>query len=138
MNNILLVDDNKYVLEALALTLSIYTSGYTILKAKDGREAADILDRLPVAVVLTDIQMPVMNGYKLIDYRNRFHPSVPLLAMTSDLSPEVVEQLRSLGITQCMEKPFDYEVATRLILKNLPHHPSLVPPRENIARLATV
>jgi CheY-like chemotaxis protein len=138
MKNILLVDDNKYVLEALTLTLSSCTGGYKILKAKDGREAADILDRLPVAVVLTDIQMPIMNGYKLIEHRNRFHPSIPLLVMTSDLSPEVVEKLRSLGITRCIEKPFDYEEVTRLILNNLLHHPALISTGENMVRLATV
>ena len=39
MKNILLVDDNKYVLEALTLTLGDYTRGYTILMAKNGRRS---------------------------------------------------------------------------------------------------
>ena len=43
MKNILLVDDNEYILEVLALTLTDPASGYAILKAKNGREAADIL-----------------------------------------------------------------------------------------------
>jgi CheY-like chemotaxis protein len=130
MKNILLVDDNKYVIEALALTLGVSARGYAILKAKNGREAADILDRKPVAVVLTDLAMPVMDGYQLIEYMNRMHPLIPLLAMTSDASSGVVEKLRSLGITHCIEKPFDYEEATRLIMENLSPRPFVMPGRE--------
>ena len=138
MKNILLVDDNKYVLEALALTLGVSARGCALLMAKNGREAADILDRKPVAVVLTDLAMPVMNGYQLIEYMNRMHPSVPLLAMTSDASAGVVEELRSLGITRCIEKPFDYEEATRLIMEYLSPHPCLTPSRKIAARHATM
>jgi CheY-like chemotaxis protein len=138
MKNILLVDDNKYVLEALTLTLGDYTRGYTILMAKNGREAADIVDRKPVAVVLTDLAMPVMNGYQLIEYMNRMHPSIPLLAMTSDASAGVVERLRSLGVMHCIEKPFDYEEATRLIMEYLSPRPHLAPSRNIATRHATV
>ena len=138
MKNILLVDDNKYVLEALALTLGVSARGYALLKAKNGREAADILDRKPVAVVLTDLEMPVMNGYQLIGHRNLVHPFVPILAMTSDLSPEVVERLKSLGITQCIEKPFDYEEVTHLIMGKLPPRPFPMPERKISALHAAV
>ena len=77
MKNILLVDDNKYVLDALALTLDFSARDYEILKARNGLEAMDILDRRPVALVLTDLEMPVMNGYQLIEQKNRLHPSIP-------------------------------------------------------------
>jgi twitching motility two-component system response regulator PilG len=133
MKNILLVDDNNYVLEALALTLNDHARGYAILKAKSGREAADILEQKPVALVLTDLEMPVMNGYQLIEYKNRLHPSIPLLAMTCDASPVVVERLRSLGITRCIEKPFDYEEMTRLIMESLSPLPFRMPEREIFA-----
>jgi len=130
MKNILLVDDNKYVLDALELTLGVSARGYALLKAKNGREAADIVDRKQVAVVLTDLAMPVMNGYQLIEYMNRMHPSIPLLAMTSDASAGVVEKLRSLGIAHCIEKPFNYEEATRLIMEKLSPHPFVMPGSE--------
>ena len=74
--------------------------------------------------------MPVMNGYQLIEYMNRMHPSIPLLAMTSDASAGVVEKLRSLGIAHCIEKPFNYEEATRLIMENLSPRSFLMPGRE--------
>ncbi|HSB33393.1 MAG TPA: response regulator [Nitrospirota bacterium] len=119
MQNILLVDDNKYVLEALALSLGDITRGYAILTAKSGLEALHILVQMPVALVLTDLEMPVMNGYQLIEHKNQLHPSTPLLAMTSNFSPAVASRLRSLGVKHCFEKPFEYEEVTRLIMEYL-------------------
>lgn len=137
MQNILLVDDNKYILEALSLSLGDIVRGYAILTAKNGREALDILDRKPVALVLTDIEMPVMNGIQFIEQKNRLHPSIPLLAMTSDLSPAVASRLRSLGVKRCLEKPFGYEEVTHVIMENLAVPTFPVPGREITARCAT-
>lgn len=119
MKNILLVDDNKYLLDALVLTLRNCIRDCAILTAKNGREAVNILFRNSVDLVLTDIDMPVMNGFELIEHKNRLYPATPLLAMTSNASREVVEKLKSLGITSCMEKPFSYDEITRLVLKSL-------------------
>ena len=119
MRNILLVDDNKYLLDALILTIRDCAGDCAILTAKNGREAADILDRNFVDLVLTDIEMPVMNGFQLIEHKNRTHPAVPLLAMTSDASPMVVDRLRSLGINTCIEKPFGYQEVMNTILGSL-------------------
>lgn len=126
MTGILLVDDNKYVLEALALIFDDYARGHEILKAGNGLEALDILDERPVALILTDIEMPVMNGFQFIEHKNRLHPSTPLVAMTSDLSPAVRSRLRSLGVLRCLEKPFDYEEVTSLITENLAACPVLI------------
>jgi CheY-like chemotaxis protein len=120
MNNILLVDDNKYIIEALAMTLGQYVKDCAVLRAKNGREAVDILKSVPVDLVLTDINMPVMNGYDLIAYRNDRHPALPLVAMTADPAPGVLKRLRALGISECLEKPFDFDSVSRLLLDKLP------------------
>lgn len=130
MQNILLVDDNKYILEALSLTLHDCAKGYAYLMAKNGLEALHILVRRQVDLVLTDLEMPVMNGYMLIKHKNQLHPSTPLLAMTSNFSPAVADRLRSLGVKHCIEKPFDYEEVTRLIMKSLTPPPFMMPGKE--------
>jgi len=124
VKNILLVDDNGYVIDALALTINMACGDCAILKAKDGNEATNILRRTPVDLILTDINMPVMDGFGLIGQRNEHWPEVPLLAMPGDPSPETTRKLSSLGITECLEKPFSYEAVTSLVLKKLaePQH----------------
>ncbi len=130
MKNIVLVDDNRYIVEALALTIAMNDANCNILKAKNGKEAVDILRQVPVDLILTDINMPVMDGFGLIGQRNNHWPHVPLVAMTGDTSPEVMEKLSDLGITDCLEKPFDYEAVTRLLIRKLgklPHVHDLQP-----------
>jgi CheY-like chemotaxis protein len=119
MKNILLVDDNTCILDALALYFAMTARDCAILKARNGKEAADILQNGAVDLVLTDINMPVMDGYELIALRNRLFPRVPLIAMTGDSSPEVMEQLNALGITECLEKPFSFDAVIGMILKKL-------------------
>jgi CheY-like chemotaxis protein len=136
MKNILLVDDNACILEALALTFVMTAGDCTILKAKNGKEAADILQNGAVDLILTDINMPVMDGYELIALKNRLFPRVPLFAMTGDSSPEVMEQLNTLGVTECLEKPFSFDAVTRRILKEL-NEPLHAPNARPAAHLMT-
>jgi len=119
VKNIVLVDDNRYIVEALALTIAMNDANFNILKAKNGKEAVDILREISVDLILTDINMPVMDGFGLIRQRNNHWPHVPLVAMTGDTSPEVMGELSGLGITDCLEKPFDYAAVTRLLIDKL-------------------
>jgi CheY-like chemotaxis protein len=129
MKTVLLVDDNRYVIEAIALTLSIHLACEKILKAPNGREGVDILNSVPVDLILTDLTMPVMDGYGLIEHRNRHFPHVPIVAMTGDPCPAVVQRLDALGVKDCLEKPIDFDVASRLILKILALHHGTPAPR---------
>ncbi len=138
MKTILLVDDNRYVIEALALTLSRHTAYGNILKASNGREGMDTLRDVPVDLVLTDLDMPVMDGYGLIEYRNRRFPYVPVVAMTGDASPDVIRKLNALGVTECLEKPMDFDVVSHLIRKMLALHHGIPVPRIEALQPASV
>jgi CheY-like chemotaxis protein len=137
MKNILLVDDNAGILDTLAQTFSRTTRYCSILQARNGKEAADILRGVPVDLIVTDINMPVMDGYELIAHRNRFYPQVPVVAMTADASPEVMKQLNALGVAECLEKPFRFEAAACMVLKKL-NEPSHAPHSQPAAPLMTV
>lgn len=119
MKNILLAEDNLLVRETLAYALQSSVPECTILKASNGREGMDILRRLPVDLILTDLNMPEADGYELIAYKNSHCPSIPLLVMTCDTSPGVLKRLGAFGVTECLEKPFNYESTFRLIAKKL-------------------
>ncbi len=116
---ILLVDDNEDNTDILATLLSSCLKGVSFRRAENGKEAVEILQTQPVDLILTDIKMPVMDGYQLIEYRNSHHPRLPLVVMTADASREVIRKLNILGITDCLEKPFSYETLARMFLKKL-------------------
>src|SRR5271169_895332 len=105
MNNILLIDDNICILEILTLRLGSCLHDWNILTAQNGSEGTEIMSSLPVSLVLTDLQMPVMDGYGVIDFRNRNYPLIPLIVMSGNLTPEVRKKLKELHVSECVEKP---------------------------------
>lgn len=109
MKTILIVDDNTFILDGLATTFGILLKDYTILTAEDGAQAVKILQSVPVDLILTDLTMPVMDGYRLIEHTKKNCPNIPVLVMTGVYTTDVAKRLSSLGVIRCIEKPFDYE-----------------------------
>jgi CheY-like chemotaxis protein len=73
---------------------------------QNGKEAVGILKSYPVEFVLTDLNMPEMDGYELLRYLRKNYPEMLVFAMTSDLTPEVEERLCLMDVKQPFEKPF--------------------------------
>jgi CheY-like chemotaxis protein len=115
MKKILIVDDHKVLLDAIALFFSCEFPEFAVLKAADGKQAIETMETMTVDLILTDLNMPVVNGYQLIEWVKRNLPSTPVLGMTGVCTPDVVERLGRLGVSFCIEKPFDLaEVALRI------------------------
>ena len=117
--NILLIDDNKYLLDVFVIRLTMYLKNYKILTARSGKGGIDILKSLSVAFVLTDLDMPEMDGYQFIEYAKQHHPATPVFAMSNDCSSAIARRLKALGVTDCIEKPFLVEEVTHRIVKLL-------------------
>ena len=115
MKRILIVDDSKVFLDAISLFFSCQLPECAVLKAANGAQAIETMETMPVDLILTDLNMPVVSGYQLIEYVKKNLPSAPVLGMTSVRTPDVEERLRRLGVPSCIEKPFDLtEVAYRI------------------------
>jgi CheY-like chemotaxis protein len=97
MINVLLVDDNPYDRELIAIMLE--RAGYEIRQARDGREAVAILDIGPVPdIVITDLTMPLMDGPALIR-RLRSHPptaDLPILVVSGDADSHAADAIAPL------------------------------------------
>ncbi len=106
MYNILLIDDNIQLLEVLAASIETPLHDCNILTARNGAEGIALIDSMPVALILTDLDMPVMDGYGVIEHRNKRCPRVPLFVMSGSLSPEIREKLGEMRVSGCIEKPF--------------------------------
>ena len=126
MKRILIVDDNKVFLDALSLFFSCQLPECALLKAANGMQAIEAMETMPVDLILTDLNMPVVSGYQLIEYVKKNLPSAPVLGMTSVRTPDVEERLRRLGVSSCIEKPFDLDEVAHRISAALeqPAHPS--------------
>ncbi len=131
MKTILIVDDNAFILEGLSTTFGILLKDYTILTAEHGMKAIKIMESVPVDLILTDLSMPVMDGYTLMAHAKKNYSHIPLFAMTGVYNADVAERLRPFGVVRCVEKPFDYEELAHEILHELEGRPvASVPDRK--------
>ncbi len=105
---ILLVEDDPALAEAIADTLSL--GGYQVAHAADGEAALATLDREPVDMVLSDVQMAPMDGNTLLRHlRDRFH-GLPVLMMTAYGSVAQAVEAMKLGAVDYLAKPFDVQM----------------------------
>lgn len=119
MKNILVVDDDKDILDGLFMRLQRHLRGCNILTAPDGAQGMHILASQSIDLLLTDLSMPVMNGYTLIEHTKKQHPSIPVCVMTANCSPPVVERLVTMGVGRWIQKPFQLEQLAHMILEEL-------------------
>ena len=102
---ILVVEDDPDLREALSDTLAL--SRYRVLTAVDGENAVELLRQHAVGLVITDVQMPRMNGISLLHEIKSRWPHVPVLLMTAyGVIAQAVEAMRE-GASNYMVKPFD-------------------------------
>jgi len=105
---ILLVDDNEEILDFLERVLS---NKYTILKAEDGLQAIKLLETEPVQLVVSDVMMPVMDGFELCKTikANFEHSHIPVILLTAKNNIQSKVEGLELGADAYIEKPFSKE-----------------------------
>jgi two-component system, cell cycle response regulator len=105
---ILLVDDNEDILEFLERMLKLK---YDIFKAKDGSEALSVLDKETVQLVISDVMMPVMDGFELcrIIKSNVEYSHIPVILLTAKNGIQAKVEGLELGADAYIEKPFSKE-----------------------------
>jgi CheY-like chemotaxis protein len=122
MKNILLIDDNYYFLTGLSMNLCVYLKNCSILTARNGGQALEIMESVPVDLIVTDLEMPSMDGYELTASIKKKHPKLPVFAMTGYIAPETEKRLASLGAARCFAKPFGFKELADMITAELGAH----------------
>ncbi len=120
---VLIVDDDDLVRESTVAMLTQH--GWSVMAAQDGAEAAWVLDRRPVDLVLTDLNMPIMGGRELAARIASTTPGLPVLFMTGD--PDEAHQLETRGLGAVLTKPFlcaDLLAGVQRALKTRPAAPA--------------
>jgi CheY-like chemotaxis protein len=107
---ILVVEDIPNVLELLEVTLRF--QGYQVLSAHNGQEALEILEKESPALIITDILMPKLDGFALVQ-QLRSNPktmTIPVIFLSATyVTPEDRQFAMSLGASRFIEKPIDTE-----------------------------
>lgn len=118
---ILTIDDSRTIRDMLNLTLS--EAGFEVLQAVDGEDGIDVLEKQErVDVVITDINMPKMDGYGVIRHirgKSRYN-GMPVLVLTTESEADKRNVAREAGATGWMVKPFDPERLIATINKVAP------------------
>ncbi len=103
--NVLIVDDDSVCLNLLRGSFSQYADRFSVLTAGDGLEALDVMAREPVALIVTDLIMPRLDGSELLQRLAEDHPHVPRMVMTSLTAPLVQLPLGLDDILDYIVKP---------------------------------
>jgi len=105
---ILVVEDEDYIRELLMEKLR--SSGYQVITAEDGLMALEMLQDTgeEIALILTDLGLPRLNGRQLATQVRSSRPEILLLAMTGYINEDERETLLNLGFQRIVQKPFDF------------------------------
>lgn len=117
---VLTIDDSKTIRDMLRMTL--VDAGFEVLQAVDGQDGCEVMDRETVDLVITDINMPRMNGYEVVrNLRNRPElKGLPILVLTTESDTDKKNLAREAGATGWMVKPFDPDRLIATVRKVIP------------------
>jgi two-component system chemotaxis response regulator CheY len=120
VKKVLVVDDSVSMRQMVGFTLR--EGGFEVIEAEHGQDALDKLKSVTVDLVITDLNMPVMDGITLIQ-NLRQQPAMkakPILMLTTEGLASKKEQGKAAGASGWLVKPFDPEKLLQTIAKVLP------------------
>jgi two-component system chemotaxis response regulator CheY len=116
---ILSVDDSASIRQMVKLTLS--GAGYDVIQANDGAEGLEKAKGAKVDMVMTDLNMPVMNGLALIKELRKLpaYQGIPILFLTTESDAALKSEAKAAGATGWITKPFQQDQLISVVKKVL-------------------
>jgi two-component system, chemotaxis family, chemotaxis protein CheY len=104
---ILTVDDSRTMRDMLRMALA--EAGFNVLQAVDGVDGLEVLQRSAPDVIVTDINMPKMDGFGLIEAvrQDSRYRKVPILVLTTESDAAKKQRAKEAGATGWIVKPFE-------------------------------
>ena len=109
MMRILTVDDSRTMRDMLRLAL--VKAGFHVIEAVDGAHGLEVLEQNGADVIITDINMPRLDGFGFIEgvRKNDRHRATPILVLTTESDTTKKQRARDAGATGWIVKPFNPE-----------------------------
>ena len=103
---VLIVDDEIHIVHVVAIKLR--NNGYDVISAENGAQAFKLVQEEKPDIVVTDLQMPVMNGMELIEKlrQDKTSEALPVILLTARGFAITDEQRKQLQISAVLSKPF--------------------------------
>ena len=119
MATILVVDDSTTMRQMVAFTLT--SAGHDVTEAPDGNQALAKAKQKKFDLVITDVNMPGMNGIDLVQSLRALPDCkfIPILVLTTEAGAELKQKGRSAGATGWIVKPFNPEILLETLKKVL-------------------
>lgn len=106
MYNLLLVEDEKPLLEKISGHINWEEHGYKVYTARNGKEALNILNNVDIDILVTDIKMPDITGIELIERVKGKNSDITIVIISGHAEFEYAQQSIRLGVTDYLLKPF--------------------------------
>ncbi len=119
IKNVLIVDDDQEMLTSLESGLMKYKESFSVLKAGDGLDAVEKLKHNIISLVVTDLKMPRMDGFALLQHIMEHYPDIPVIIITGYSTPQMERLARKGGAVGYIAKPFILENLARQIMATL-------------------
>ena len=119
--NVLVIDDSGLVRRQVSLVLK--GLGYGVIEAVDGVDAlAKLEGNTDTRLIVCDVNMPNMNGLEFLERLGAKNAGVPVIMLTTEGQPEMIQRAKSLGAKGWIVKPFkpEFLIATAKKLAPLP------------------
>lgn len=120
--DILVVDDSRAALFMFKKIVNLSGAPVgTVLTAENGREAIDVLEKSRVDLLMTDLNMPVMNGFELIETvkKDPRFKDIPVIVITTEGRDKYADKAYRLGAVNYIKKPCQPEQVKKIILETL-------------------
>jgi DNA-binding response OmpR family regulator len=118
---LLIVEDEDDIREVLVDSLGSLFS--KVHEARNGQEGLDILNTVKPSLIITDFNMPKLDGVEFIKMLKSKHMNIPIIVLTGRGSQDVRRQVWAYGIWEYFEKPFDIKDLTNCVHKVLSMFP---------------
>lgn len=115
LKKILIVDNEEDLTWSISKRLLRDSNDISVLCANSGDSALKILAENEIDLLITDLRMPGVNGWELLERVKKEYPGILAIIMTAHGSVEVIDALNRWGKTGYIEKPFDMNDLRKLI-----------------------
>jgi two-component system response regulator YesN len=94
----------------------MHLAGLNIVTASNGRTAMEMINTADIDCVVTDLKMPVMDGFALLEFIREKRPRSRVITISWLNSADVRQRLKKLGVTDFLEKPVSISAVANSIL----------------------